>query len=101
MLALVLGTVALLLFFLPILGIPISACGLFFGLAGIVVALFGTAGSLRWALAGSAVCFLALAINLAIVYAPGGYLPPRKVPPPWQPIPDRPYVPPPAHPMHD
>lgn len=100
MLALVLGTVALLLFFLPILGIPVGACGLFFGLLGLVLAGFGRGDSLRYLLAGSAVCALALMLNFAVLYAPGGYPPGSGgvLEPTWQSVPDRPYVPPPASP---
>jgi hypothetical protein len=98
MLSLVLGTVGLLLFFLPILGWPISAFGLFFGLLGIVVSFSRGGVSLRWSFMGSAVSALALSINLAIYSAPGGYLPEPFGRPLWQSVPDRPYVPPPAKP---
>jgi hypothetical protein len=98
MLSLVLGTIGLLLFFLPILGLPISAFASFFGLLGVVAALAPGGVRLRWALLGSGVAFVALAVNIAILYAPGGYLPDPVVPRPWQPVPDRPYVPPPARP---
>jgi hypothetical protein len=94
--SLVLGVIALLLFFLPILGIPISLCGLIFGLAGLVGALFVGGASLRWSVGGIFFSGLALAINLAIAYAPAGYLADRPRSEPWQPVPDRPYVPPPA-----
>jgi ABC-type Fe3+-siderophore transport system permease subunit len=98
--SLVLGTIGLMLFFLPVLGIPISAFGLLFGLLGLVAALFWSKGGggarLRWTLAGIAVSFLGLAVNIAIAYAPAGYLPGRDVPQLWQSPPDRPYVPPPA-----
>ncbi len=98
-LSLVLGAIGLLLFLLPILGLPIGACGLLFGLIGTTVAFRSGGVLLRWGLLGVALSATALAVNVAIAYAPGGYLPGRKVPPPWQPIPDRPYVPPPARPM--
>jgi hypothetical protein len=94
----VLGTIGLLLFFLPILGIPISACGLLFGLVGSGVALVPGGARLRSALLGCAVAALALGVNVAITYAPSGYEPAPGVTPPWQPVPDRPYVPPPARP---
>ncbi len=96
LLSLVLGTIGLLLFFLPILGVPISAFGLLFGVLGTFVALVPGGLRLRWSLLGSALSALALATSLAIFYAPGGYLPDPAVPPPWQPVPDRPQVPPPA-----
>lgn len=98
MLSIVLGMIALLLFFLPILGIPISAAGLLCGIAGAVLANTIPHTRLRWSLAGIATCGLALGINFALIYAPGGYVPARPVPPPWQPVPDTPYVSPPARP---
>lgn len=95
----VIGTIGLMLFFLPVLGIPLSAFGLLFGLLGLLAAFFGgRAGGgvlLRWTLAGIAVSCLGLAVNVAIAYAPAGYLPGREVPQLWQSSPDRPYVPPP------
>ena len=73
--SLVIGTIGLMLFFLPVLGIPISAFGLLFGLLGLLVTLVGgRAGGgarLRWTLAGIAVSCLGLAVNIAIAYAPG------------------------------
>jgi hypothetical protein len=94
----VLGVIGLLLFFLPILGMPISIFGLFFGLIGTSVTRLSRGAQLRWSLLGCALSALALAINLGINYAPGGYLPAPVVPPPWQPVPDKPYVPSPARP---
>jgi hypothetical protein len=96
MTSLVLGTIALLVNFLPVLGIPLAALGLVFGVVGFILALLTPASRLRWSAAGVAMCCLALAVNIAIAYAPAGYLPGRNVPRPWQPEPDRPYVPPPA-----
>lgn len=94
--SLVLGVVALVLAVLPVLGIPVSACGLALGLAGLVAALFVGRTSLRWSLGGLAVCSLALATNLAIAYAPGNDQPGRGVPRSWPGVPDRPFVSPPA-----
>ena len=99
MTALVLGHVSLLLFFMPILGMPLAACGLLLGALGIILAPLGSTSSLRWSLAGVAACGLALTVNFAISYAPGGeYLPSRQVPKQWQPTPQRPMIPPPARP---
>ncbi len=98
MTSLVLGVTALLLAFLPILGIPLGAFGLLFGVLGLIVAPLVSGSSLRWSLAGVAVCSLALAVNVAIAYAPTGYVPGPHIPRLWQPVPDRPYVPPPARP---
>jgi len=69
-----------------------------FGLIGIVVSFSSGGVRLRWSLMGSAVSVLALSINIAIAYAPGGYLPEPFGRPLWQDVPDRPYVPPPAKP---
>jgi len=96
MTSLVLAFIGLLLFFLPILGIPISLLALGFGILGLIVAFFVPGPSLRWSLGGIAASCLALSVNLAIAWAPSGYLPERRMPTPWQPVPDRPYVPPPA-----
>jgi hypothetical protein len=96
--SLVLGTTALLLAFLPILGLPLSAIGMLIGLVGIAVALTRDLGSLRWSVLGTIVCGTALAINVALVYAPAGYQPRPRVPQAWQSVPDRPWVSPPAHP---
>jgi hypothetical protein len=98
MTSLVLGTIALLLVFLPVLGIPISALGLLFGIAGLIGAWAGSGANPRWSLAGILMCAVALGVNVAVAYAPRGYLPERNVPRPWQPVPDRPYVPLPARP---
>ena len=97
MASLVLGVIALLLGFLPVLGIPLSACGIVLGAVGFVAALFVGGSNLRWGLAGLTVSCLALTVNLALAYAPGGYLPDQNVPKPWEAVPDRPYVPPPSH----
>ncbi len=96
MTSLVLGHVALIFFFLPILGIPIGVCGVAFGVVGMGLVLCTRGSSLRWSVAGVVVSLLALSVNLAIWYAPEGYLPGRNVPQMWNPAPDRPYVPPPA-----
>jgi hypothetical protein len=95
MVSLVLGVIAMLLFFLPILGLPISVLGLLFGLIGFESSLRAGGLRLRWCLLGCAACTLALAINIGIVYAPGGYAEPPVVPEPWQRIPGSPTVAPP------
>lgn len=89
--AFVLGIVGLMLFFLPILGAPISAIGALAGIAG----CFRSRDNLRWAVAGVVVATLAFAIDMAIAYAPAGYLP-SPGGPPNESVPDRPYVPPPS-----
>jgi hypothetical protein len=96
--AVVLGAVGGLLFFLPVLSIPLGGAGLVFGLSGLVLAVRGGWVSVCWSVVGLAVSGLALAVGLAIAQAPAGYLPVRRVPLDTQPVPSRPYVPPPARP---
>lgn len=98
MLSMVLGSIGLLLFFLPILGLPISVIGLLIGGLGIAARLSSGGRLLRWSLQGCGISALAMAVNLAIICAPYGYMEPPLVPPPWQPVSDRPYNPPPARP---
>jgi hypothetical protein len=99
MTSVVLGMIALLVFFMPVLGIPISSLGLLFGIVGLMGAIFGWGATLRGSLSGIAICSLALLIHVALAYAPApGYIPRRDVPPPWEPPPGRPSVPPPAVP---
>ena len=97
-LSLVLGSIGGLLFFLPILGAPISALGVLFALAGIVAALFIPTVSLRLSLLGGAVSSAALLINLATAFVPADSLVTPTVPTPWQLPYNRPYVSPPAQP---
>ena len=66
----VLGMIGFMLFFLPILGAPISVVGLFAGLAGCLVAGATSRGSLRWSVGGVVLCLMALGINVAVAYAP-------------------------------
>ena len=70
-----LGVVGLLLFFLPILSIPLGGVGLVFGFSGLVFALLNSWTSLRWSVAGIVLSGLALAVSLAIAQAPAGNLP--------------------------
>jgi hypothetical protein len=93
----ILGSVGVLLFFMPVLGIPLGAVGLAFGIVGLLMAILGWT-SLRWAVVGIVVSGLALGIGIAIALAPSGFLPNPKGPPAEQSVPDRPYVPPPARP---
>jgi hypothetical protein len=96
MTSLVIGLIGMLLFFLPILGGPISAIGLGFGVIGFVGALFSKTTSLRWSLGGILACSVALVVNLAIDWAPTENLPQRIEPALWRQPAARPYVPPPA-----
>src|SRR5438477_10395417 len=74
MASLVLGTIGLILFVFPILGVPISAFGLLLGIVGVVYGWFRSGVEVRWSLGGMAVSALALAVNIAILYAPSEYL---------------------------
>jgi hypothetical protein len=68
--SLTLGTVGLVLFFMPILGLPISALGLAIGLAGVGNALLGGPVGLRMAYGGTWLSLLAVGVNAAIMIAP-------------------------------
>jgi hypothetical protein len=94
----VLGTVGMLLFFLPIMGIPLGGIGAIFGLTGIVLAFRGGWSSLRWSIAGLVVSGAALGVGVAIAEAPTGYFRSRAIPLNAQPVAEQPYVPPPARP---
>jgi hypothetical protein len=96
MTSLVLGVIALLLFFLPILGIPLSIAGIVLGVLALIGAMVRVQMNLRWAIAGLATSCLALAINVAIWHAPNSELHDPSMPRMWQSVPDRPYAPPPA-----
>ncbi len=96
--AVALGAVGLLLLFLPVLSVPLSVLGLAFGLGGLWAGFVGGPRVLRWAIGGTLVSAIALALSLAIVYAPAGLLAPRnpavQIPGPPEPH----YVSPPARP---
>lgn len=98
MTSLALGTVGMLLFFMPILGLPLAGFGLLLGIAGAAMAFFDRWTSLRWSVLGIALCLLAGAMNVAIAFAPAGYIERGAAPQMWRTPPDRPYVPPPAPP---
>jgi hypothetical protein len=95
----VLGAVGLLLFVLPILAIPISVCGIVAGGCGTVVAIVRRSNDARLAIPGAALCLVALSIDIAIAYAPGGYHVRPAQPSTSSPHLPKPYVPPPA-PFH-
>jgi len=96
LMSIILGSVGSLLFFLPILGAPLAAIGLLIGLAGFAKGIRADIEGVRWSLGGIVVCAMALTINVAVDYAPEGYIENRQVPPMWQTAPDRPYVSPPS-----
>ena len=90
-----LGMIGFMLFFLPILGAPISVVGLGAGIVGCLVAGATSRGSLRWSVAGLVLSCLALGINVGVAYAPRGLSPPPTGPS-TEFVPDRPDVSPPA-----
>jgi hypothetical protein len=94
----VLGAVGMLLFFLPILSVPLGGFGLIFGVAGIVWALRGDVRSLRWATAGLVVSVAALCTGIAIAKAPADGPQTSSSQLQSERIHARPYVPPPARP---
>jgi VIT1/CCC1 family predicted Fe2+/Mn2+ transporter len=94
----ILGSVGGLLFFLPVLGIPLGMVGLALGLVGLLLAILGRASSLRWSVAGVLVSGMALGTGVLIGMAPAGYLQNPSPPAIWQNVADHPYVPPPARP---
>jgi hypothetical protein len=96
--SIILASVGLFLFILPVLSIPLGITGLIFGLAGLLMSLIGGWASLRWSVAGIALSILTLAISVAIAQTAAGYLSTPPPSPVWQQVPDRPYVPPPSHP---
>ncbi|HEY2415175.1 MAG TPA: hypothetical protein VGI40_23225 [Pirellulaceae bacterium] len=92
----VLGAIGLMLFVLPILAIPISACGLLAGICEIALAGFLKTIDSRLALAGAVVCALGISVELAIAYAPSGDWGQPADPSTPSPAMPRPYVAPPA-----
>jgi hypothetical protein len=96
MTSLVLGFLSTLVFFMPVLGIPIALSGIVCGIIGICFALRSREYSMRWGLAGLGLSLLALGMLLALYYAPEGYLMRHRMPRRWEPPADRPYVAPPA-----
>jgi hypothetical protein len=98
MTAVCLGTIALMLFIMPILSIPISIFGLLAGIWGAIGSWSREKVALRWSLIGCTLCVAVLVIGVILLNAPIGELPGRAVPPQYPKPPDRPYVSPPATP---
>jgi hypothetical protein len=92
----VLGAVGVLLFFLPILSIPLGGIGVIFGLVGAVWTLRGDARSLRWAIAGLVVSGAALCVGITIAKAAAGRLQTPAGSVDIDRLNAQPYVPPPA-----
>lgn len=91
------GTIGLLLFFLPILGIPLGLCGIVAGIIGIIAAR-SRSDELRWSVAGIVVSCCALGAGWVLYHAPLGEEPLDSAPRLWQVPAQRPYTPPPARP---
>jgi hypothetical protein len=95
----VLGAIGLMLFVLPILGAPISACGLLVGLTGVMASVARRNMDVRLCVSGMALCSLALTIDMAVAYAPSGFIGPQMAPPMGPDLPERSYFPSPARPV--
>lgn len=98
LISLVFGSIALVLFFLPILGVPLAAAGLAIGLGGVIAAICGVHTSLRWSVAGLGACLIALTLDALVAYAPLLLVPGTPVAPMWHSLPSQTYVAPPARP---
>ena len=94
----VLATISVLLFFLPVLALPIATCGLVLAIVAAVSTIWRQDESLRWALTGLCGSLAAIGMGLAINFAPVGEEPRPDVPPLWQLPPAAPFVAPPAPP---
>jgi len=97
--ALLLGSVALLLSFLPILSVPFGGIGLLLGALGLVVSLLERRRGLLWPIGGVVLPALGLAVGLALGNAPEGYMPNLAGAARFEPEPSpQPFVSPPARP---
>ena len=102
----VLGSIALALFFLPILCIPIAIFGLLAGIARIVRFLVTremqtvphVKSEMRWSIIGCALCMTVVVLDFIVAYAPLGETPRREPPLPFWTPPGQAYVSPPAQP---
>lgn len=92
----VMGMVGLAFFIVPILGMPISAVGIAAGLAGIIAAWCRQPVSLRLAVAGLLLSTASFLMIWSIDLAASGYFAPSSSRPKLEPIPRRPFIPPPA-----
>lgn len=96
MTSLVQAVIALFLGVIPVLGLPISLFALLFGVLGTLAAFLRLGPTWRSCLGGVGASLLAISVNLAVAFAPNGYQGNADVPKVWQPVPDRPAVPPPS-----
>jgi hypothetical protein len=71
--SIVLGAVGLMMFVIPVLAIPVGVCGLAAGVIGMIVGAARDRRELRSAVAGIALCCLAVGLDVAVNYAPKGY----------------------------
>ncbi len=92
----VIGAIGLVLFFLPILSIPLSAIALLLSVLAIVVLIRKADIALRWAFIGLVVSSTSLMVGVAMYYDAIGEVPSRQIIPLWQPVPYRPTVSPPS-----
>ncbi len=92
----VMGAIALGLFALPILGIPLAAVALLCGIVGLVASVFRGA-PLGWPLLGVLVAGVALSLGITIGKAPFSFVPSPRQAVSEVPI-GLPYVAPPARP---
>lgn len=93
----VMGAIGLVLFIVPIIGLPISGAGIIAGMAGIGAALCKQRVSLRLSVAGLLLSISSFGTIWTINLAAGGYFAPHSVFPIIE-TPRRPYIPPPAPP---
>ena len=96
--SLVLSAVGLLLFFMPVLGIPLGCCGLLSALLALPAAVIGAGRwDRRWAALALVFSLLVLAADIVVAWSPQETVPhqvERRSPPPTA----RPYVSPPEEP---
>jgi hypothetical protein len=78
--SLVLGNIGLLFFFFPILGIPVSAIGLAFGLVALILPQTRRGPDLRYCIYGVLLSASALTLNTAIALGPSGLVPHMDLP---------------------
>jgi drug/metabolite transporter (DMT)-like permease len=96
--SMVLAIISLLLFFLPIMSIPLSIIGIGLALVSLPLNAWLAHENLRWAIAGLCTALASLGIALAVNDAPLKVQRSYEVPRLWQEPAARPYVPPPAQP---
>jgi hypothetical protein len=94
----VLAAIALALFFLPVIAIPIAGCAVAAAVLGMLGVLFRSSGSLRLCIAGLLLGGFDVGAISALNAATDGYFTPRSVFPVRQATPNRPFVAPPAPP---